>query len=336
MSVTGVLLTYERQLIAWSDCHFRSVPPRPGAARLPVETLLGTPAARPIRTSPRRRSPSGPRRMRRSRWPCPQRTLYVDAYTGALLGEGIADRAPGDERAARLAPLDRRRGRGTAGRSRDHRLVQRHLPVHRRLRHLPVVPAQVDVAAGQGGGRSSTARARGKARDFNWHNVIGIWSAVPLFIVVISAVPISFPWGNALVYRAVGEDAAGAARTSGRAGRARAVPPARARRRAGRAAGRPAAPHGAGVRVRAARGRGERRRPRTPTCTARRAQRAVDARRAAGARLAHDQHAHPDVGRRARSSSPSTAATAVSRSCARRSRSIAAPATSSPTRRSPT
>jgi uncharacterized iron-regulated membrane protein len=46
---------------------------------------------------------------------------------------------------------------------------------------------------------------RGRARDFNWHNAIGIWSAIPLFIVVLSAVPISFPWANALVYRAAGE-----------------------------------------------------------------------------------------------------------------------------------
>ena len=42
MSVTGVLLTYERQLIAWSDSHLRSAAPAAGAARLPVETLLET------------------------------------------------------------------------------------------------------------------------------------------------------------------------------------------------------------------------------------------------------------------------------------------------------
>ena len=57
---------------------------------------------------------------------------------------------------------------------------------------------------------------RGKARDFNWHNVIGIWSAVPLAIVVASAVPISFPWGNNLVYRLVGEEPP--ARGGGRGG----------------------------------------------------------------------------------------------------------------------
>ena len=33
-----------------------------------------------------------------------------------------------------------------------------------------------------------------------------VWSAVPLFIVVLTAMPISFPWANALVYRVVGEE----------------------------------------------------------------------------------------------------------------------------------
>jgi uncharacterized iron-regulated membrane protein len=44
-----------------------------------------------------------------------------------------------------------------------------------------------------------------RARDFNWHNVIGFWSAVPLFIVVLSAVVISYTWAGNLVYRVVGE-----------------------------------------------------------------------------------------------------------------------------------
>jgi uncharacterized iron-regulated membrane protein len=62
--------------------------------------------------------------------------------------------------------------------------------------------------------------ARGKARDFNWHNVIGSWCAVPLFIVVLSAMPISFSWFNALVYRAVGETPPAPAGGGGAEGRA--------------------------------------------------------------------------------------------------------------------
>jgi uncharacterized iron-regulated membrane protein len=49
-------------------------------------------------------------------------------------------------------------------------------------------------------------RLRSKARDFNWHNVIGLWSWAPLVIVVASGVVISYPWAGRLVYRAVGEE----------------------------------------------------------------------------------------------------------------------------------
>jgi uncharacterized iron-regulated membrane protein len=45
----------------------------------------------------------------------------------------------------------------------------------------------------------------GKARDFNWHNAIGIWSAAPLALVVAGAIPISYGWAGNLVYRLAGE-----------------------------------------------------------------------------------------------------------------------------------
>ena len=42
MSVTGLLLMYEKQIIEWADQRgYRSAPP-PGAPRLPVETLIAT------------------------------------------------------------------------------------------------------------------------------------------------------------------------------------------------------------------------------------------------------------------------------------------------------
>ena len=42
MSVTGVVLTYERQMIAWSDSQYRSRSRAQEPSRLPVETLLQT------------------------------------------------------------------------------------------------------------------------------------------------------------------------------------------------------------------------------------------------------------------------------------------------------
>ncbi|HJU53138.1 MAG TPA: PepSY-associated TM helix domain-containing protein, partial [Pyrinomonadaceae bacterium] len=44
-----------------------------------------------------------------------------------------------------------------------------------------------------------------RARNFNWHNTIGFWVAIPLFIVVFSGVVISYTWAGNLVYRAFGE-----------------------------------------------------------------------------------------------------------------------------------
>ena len=72
---------------------------------------------------------------------------------------------------------------------------------------------------------------RGKARDFNWHNTIGFWSAIPLAIIVAGGVVISYPWATGLVYRAYGEappaPAGGAARGADLAG----AVPCRVRRR---------------------------------------------------------------------------------------------------------
>lgn len=45
----------------------------------------------------------------------------------------------------------------------------------------------------------------GKARDFNWHNVIGLWSAPILIVLTLTAVPISFRWGTSVIYSLVGE-----------------------------------------------------------------------------------------------------------------------------------
>jgi uncharacterized iron-regulated membrane protein len=44
----------------------------------------------------------------------------------------------------------------------------------------------------------------GKAREFNWHNVTGIWCAIPLIMMVATATVLSFTWANNLLYRATG------------------------------------------------------------------------------------------------------------------------------------
>jgi uncharacterized iron-regulated membrane protein len=45
---------------------------------------------------------------------------------------------------------------------------------------------------------------RGRARDWNWHNVTGFWLAVPLLVITSTGAIMSYSWAEALLYRASG------------------------------------------------------------------------------------------------------------------------------------
>lgn len=207
MSATGVLLTYQRQVQSWADTRgLDGSPGATGAAALPPEALLertaGARAGRP--TALRwRRDPAAPVEVMYGR----EHTLFVNRYTGEILGSG-SERARAFFRGVTdwhrwlaLSGAGRSRGRAVTGAA--------------NLAFLVIVLAGFYLWWP----RKLTARAlrrslwfrrglRGKARDFNWHNVIGIWSVVPLVLVILSAVVISYAWAGALVERIAGANAA--------------------------------------------------------------------------------------------------------------------------------
>jgi uncharacterized iron-regulated membrane protein len=45
---------------------------------------------------------------------------------------------------------------------------------------------------------------RGRALYWNWHNVLGIWCVVPLFLIVLTGVIMSYSWATGLLYRLTG------------------------------------------------------------------------------------------------------------------------------------
>ena len=216
MSITGVVLMYERQMVAWADSAFRSTPPTADAPRLALADIVQrvsreipdlAPAAVTISTD--RDAPVS--------ISAPPRTLYADAYSGRLLGEG-------NQRVRRFMTSVRawHRWIGVSG---EGRSITRAITGWSNLLFLLLVTSGVylwfprrwtwpRVRQVIWFSRTSTSRAR----DFNWHNTIGVWCAVPLFIVVLTALPMSFPWANELLYRAVGEQAPVAAGRGGREG----------------------------------------------------------------------------------------------------------------------
>lgn len=212
MSVTGVLLTYERQMVAWADTRHYQITPPADTARLPLETLLAkvreTQPGTTLSTVTLRADISEPAAVALAAnpgaGPGGARTLFVNPYTGTVLGEG----AQGIRNFFRVV-TDWHRWLGAKGES---RAAARAITGACNLGFLFIVVSGFYLWWP----RTWTWQQfknilwfrrglPGKARDFNWHNVIGFWSVGPLFIIVLSAVTISYQWAGNLVYRVVGE-----------------------------------------------------------------------------------------------------------------------------------
>jgi uncharacterized iron-regulated membrane protein len=218
MSVTGVLLTYERQIIYWADTrNYHVAPPSPEAPRLSVEALLAkTREAQPdaaITTVTMRSGASEPAAIGLAgspnsgagAGPGGGRTIFIDPYTGAVLGEG----SKGVHDFFRMI-TDWHRWLGAYGASRN---TARAITGASNLGFLFIVASGIYLWWPRKRNWPQFKNILwfkrglpGKARDFNWHNVIGFWCFVPLFIVVLSATVISYPWASNLVYRVMGEN----------------------------------------------------------------------------------------------------------------------------------
>ena len=206
MCVTGVLLTYERQLTHWADTRgYQVEPPSPHAQRLGVESLLAGVRGRAARGDRRHaaRRLFGPRggRLRPRRRPSSSTPTRAKCWARAR---------PGSE------PFSARSRTGTAGSGRPAkaRAAASGAPSRgpRNLVFLFIVVSGFYLWWPRKWTKSLVRNVtwfrRGladRARNFNWHNVIGFWSAVPLFIIVLSGVVISYPWAGNLVYRVFGE-----------------------------------------------------------------------------------------------------------------------------------
>ena len=204
MCVTGVLLTYEKQITSWADTRgYRSVPPTPDTQRLAVETLL-TKAREARGANPTsvtvKADPAAPAEIGFGR----ETTLFVNPYSGTVLGEGSQK-----VRSFFRGVTEWHRWLGAKG---DNRNVARAITGACNLGFLFLVASGFYLWWPRNWNLKSLRNVvwfrRGlpsKARDFNWHNTIGFWSAAPLFIVVLSAVVISYTWAGNLVYRIAGE-----------------------------------------------------------------------------------------------------------------------------------
>ena len=189
MSATGVLLMYEKQIIAWTDGAYLEQAATAGVPRVPAETILTTiqkaaNGAAPTTVTFYAGSAAASAAAGGS-------TYYINAYTGELMGQGSQK-----VRASFRSVTDWHRYVAMSG---DSRPTGKSITGASNLIFLFVVVSGAVIwwraAIGwfKGG-------LRGKAMYFNWHHVFGVWTVVPLFLVVLSATVISYPWASNLVY----------------------------------------------------------------------------------------------------------------------------------------
>jgi uncharacterized iron-regulated membrane protein len=206
MSVTGVLLAFERQIVAFAEREALTVnPPAPGAPHLGLDTLVakareatseGMPSGVTLRADP-----TAAALVTFGR----EQNVFVNPYTGAVLGEG-AKTLRGFFRVV----TDWHRWLGTRD---DNREVGRAITGACNAAFVVLVitgfylwwPRRWTRAAL----RTVTVpslKLRGKPRDWNWHNAVGFWSAPALLCIALTGLVMSYQWANNLIYTLTGSE----------------------------------------------------------------------------------------------------------------------------------
>lgn len=224
MSVTGVLLAYEHQIVAAAEQR-NHVVPQPGQARLSADALAE--AARTAAAAGGENGrlslvfdadPTAPISVSTGRG----NAALLDPYTGAAITD-----AADDSRSFFRTVENWHRWLGGNARSlranaQDYaNLLFLFITMSGLYLWLPAVWRWRSV---RGLLLFQRKYINAKVRDFNWHHVFGAWMLIPLFLIALSGVVMSFPWANNLVYAAFGEQAPQRGAGPGPAGRT--APPA--------------------------------------------------------------------------------------------------------------
>jgi|SRR5687767_7737242 len=203
MSATGVLLAFERQIVAFAERDLRASTADTSRAPLPLSRIVDAASSAAGDAKPSnvvvRSDRFAPVAVAFGR----ERTIFVNPYTGAVLGEG-ASRVRGFFEANKslhrwllMKGEARDRGKAITGAA---NLVFLFIVLSGLVIWIP----RRRTRTGFRNAMFFRRGLRGRARDFHWHHVFGIWAFLPLVAIVFSAVVISYPWASRLVYRAFG------------------------------------------------------------------------------------------------------------------------------------
>ena len=204
MSATGVILMYEHQIVEYAERDVREVVPPVSAAKLSLDEIIAkaraqSPDARPtgviLRNQPTSSVAVGFGR---------EGAVYINPYDGAVLGK---------ESKLHNWFHDVTDWHRWLGREGEGRATARAITGACNLAFFWLAITGVYLWWPRSwhwrGLKSSllfNPRLRGKARDWNWHNVIGFWSSGVLVVLTLTAAVMSYQWANDLLYRLTGSE----------------------------------------------------------------------------------------------------------------------------------
>lgn len=205
MSVTGVLLTYERQMKRWA-AESNYVPAAEQGERLSLDQLLDLQKlARPELTPTTAivtNHPGAPVALRAGR----QGGIELNPYNGSEMhteAEGLSEFFGVVTRFHRWFNIEG-----------ENRAIARQVTGVANVVFLFLClsgmylwfPAVWKKAMFKARLLLRKDYADAKARDFHWHHIFGIWMAIPLIFVVYTGMVISYPWAANFMYRVFGAE----------------------------------------------------------------------------------------------------------------------------------
>ena len=205
MSATGVILMYEHQLVEYAEQDVREVvPPGANAQRISLDELVAKARAQNPKAQPTgvvlRNEPTASVAVGFGR----AGATYMNPYTGLILGSE-----------SKLHDwfhdvVDWHRWLGTED---EGRVTARAITGACNLAFFWLAITGIYLWWPRSwhwrGLKPSVLfnfHLRGKARDWNWHNVIGFWSSSVLIVLTLTAAVMSYPWANDLLYTLTGSE----------------------------------------------------------------------------------------------------------------------------------
>jgi uncharacterized iron-regulated membrane protein len=206
LAITGASIAYEPQIMAALERDVRVVtPPAPDAARLPLDTLIENLRARQPDARPQSITVSADPAAAVAISLGRDQTYYANPYTGEI--------RPPSERSVRVHDFfhlmeNWHRALGRTGEQRD---TGRAITGAANLLFLGLALSGLWLWWPRRWSWRSlrpsvwfTRGARGKARDWNWHNVIGLWASPVILVTTLTGAIMSYQWANNLLFHAAG------------------------------------------------------------------------------------------------------------------------------------